>query len=98
MAILKRRGIDLPELEQRVRWTMCAVTVLVGVTGLAFKAGLITVVPAYDRLSWYLVSKFAGMTVTKQFDDESTCRKLQTPQAQCRSGKNLIRQSVKSSS
>lgn len=98
MAILKRPGVNLREWEQRARWMMCVAAVMAGGAGLAFKTGLVSSAPVYDRLSWYSVSESIGLIVTRHFDDEISCRKQETPQAACHSGSDLSRQTAARSS
>ncbi|MES2832822.1 MAG: hypothetical protein V4695_12625 [Pseudomonadota bacterium] len=92
MAILKRVGGNFWNLEHLARSTMCVAAVIAGSAGLAVEAGLIRSFAVYDRLSWYSVGEVGNLTVTRQFDDETTCRQQETLQSVCYSGDVLSHQ------
>lgn len=77
-------------IERRARYVMGMGSVVVVLSAMAFKSGLISTAPTYDFRSWYLVSEHTGFLVTSVYADEAQCRSNQKPSSVCRSGKSLI--------
>ena len=89
MMIPGAKSADLRGLERSARHFMCGVATVAAITGLSFQAGLLGMVPQYERQSWYLVSEHAGFTVTSVVSDEATCRKREEPSRVCYSGVSM---------
>ncbi len=84
--------MDWNHLERRARFIMGSAALVAVVLGLTFKTGLVSTMPTYERLSWYLVSEHNGFMVSSQVDDEAACRKRASTSAVCRSGASLLDQ------
>jgi hypothetical protein len=68
-------AISITVVERRARYIMCIVSLLLVLILFAFKAGLITSAPSYNNHAWYLLSNRAGFVMTREYTDESECRR-----------------------
>jgi hypothetical protein len=85
-----KMAVSLAILERRARYVMgiVAVAALAGLG--AFKMDWISTVPSYKQDAWYLVGGSANVIVTKEFQDESACRRRESASSVCRTGKTLM--------
>ena len=84
--------MDWNHVERRARFVMGSAALVAVVLGLTLKTGLVSTMPTYERLSWYLVSEHNGFVVSSQVDDEAACRKRASASVACRSGQSLLDQ------
>lgn len=57
---------------------------------LSMNAGWISRGATYHLQTWYLVEQSGNFVITKEYEDESACRKGQQDGKQCRSGAQMM--------
>ncbi len=81
---------SLWKFERHARYVMSLVALLMILTLLLLKTGLVSTTPSYKSQSWYSVSHRAGVVITTEYTDEAGCRSSEkSPSIVCRSGQSL---------
>lgn len=83
-------SLSVTTVERRARYVMGAVALLAAAGLGAFKMGWISTTPPYKANAWYLVENRANFIITKEFEDEMTCRRKESGVSVCRTGKALL--------
>lgn len=81
---------SLWRFERHARYVMSLVALLLILTLLLLKTGLVSTAPSYKSQAWYSLSNRAGFVITTEYADEAGCRSAEkSPSIVCRSGQSL---------
>lgn len=81
---------SLWKFERHARYVMSLVALMMILTLLLLKTGLVSTTPSYKSQAWYSSSTHAGFVITTEYADEAGCRSAEKGASNaCRSGLSL---------